>query len=313
MTHDYDVAFSYAGEDRGYVQAVHDRLVLYGVRVFYDGGEAAVPDLWGKNLYEYLTDVYSRRARFCVIFLSRAYAEKLWTRHELKAAQARAFADAAEYILPARFDDTEIPGLLGTVAYVDLRSKTPETLATLVKAKVDRSKVAPATAPDNGVLSASGPTAFLADAVIYADEYLQPQALDLADEIARAVRRSFAEASRQITREALLPYLRSERASHRVVAYIAFQVSPHSGMALELVAGLRREKTEALARQSTKPLWQLLVCIGKWTQQDVSDEDRALVRRALKHHLDWLRQQANIDPGGQCKRRIHHLLGKAVT
>ena len=68
--------------------------------------------------------------------------EKLWTRHELKAAQARAFADAAEYILPARFDDTEIPGLLGTVAYVDLRSKTPETLATLVKSKVDRSKVA---------------------------------------------------------------------------------------------------------------------------------------------------------------------------
>ena len=64
-----------------------------------------------------------------VIFLSRAYADKLWTRHELKAAQARAFADAAEYILPARFDDTEIPGLLGIVAYVDLRSKTPDAVA----------------------------------------------------------------------------------------------------------------------------------------------------------------------------------------
>ncbi len=307
MTYDYDVAFSFAGEDRGYVQAVHDRLVAYGVRVFYDGGEAAVPDLWGKNLYEYLTDVYSRRARFCVIFLSRAYADKLWTRHELKAAQARAFADAAEYILPARFDDTEIPGLLGIVAYVDLRSKTPDAVATLIKSKVDR-----AVASDNGVLSTSAPTAFLADAVIYADEYLQPQALDLADQIAGAVRRSFADASRQVTREALLPYLRSESASHRVVAYIAFQVSPQSGMALELVASLRREKTEALDRRSTKPLWQLLVCIGTWTQQDVSDEDRALVRRALKHYLDWLRQQPNIDPGGQCKRRIHHLLGEAV-
>ena len=92
---------------------------------------------YGQRTCAFLNDVYSKRARFCVVFLSKAYAAKLWTQHEFKAAQARAFADSAEYILPARFDDTEIPGLLGIVAYVDLRSKTPDDVARLVKAKLD--------------------------------------------------------------------------------------------------------------------------------------------------------------------------------
>ena len=59
MAYDYDVAFSFAAEERRYVQAVHDRLVAEGVRVFYDGAEAAAPELWGKNLYQYLTEVYT--------------------------------------------------------------------------------------------------------------------------------------------------------------------------------------------------------------------------------------------------------------
>ena len=128
------------------------------------------------------------------------------------------------------------------MAYVDLRSKTPHELAALVKSKVER-----ANGPNTNVHHRSAPpTAFLADAVIYADEYLQPQALDLADAIASAVRRSFAEVSQRIERKDILPYLRSDNASHRVVAYIAFQVSPQPGMALELLMCLRREKIEAL-------------------------------------------------------------------
>src|SRR5262245_25525871 len=98
---EFDVAFSFADEQRSYVDGVYRILSSRGIRVFYDGGQVA--SLWGKDLYQYLTDVYSQRAKYCVVFLSQDYARKLWTQHELKAAQARAFKESEEYLLPARF------------------------------------------------------------------------------------------------------------------------------------------------------------------------------------------------------------------
>ena len=40
-------------------------------------------------------------------------------------------------LLPVRFDDMEIPGLPGTIAYLDLRALTPAQLAELIKQKID--------------------------------------------------------------------------------------------------------------------------------------------------------------------------------
>ena len=100
---DYDIAFSFAGEDRAPVEQLASRLTQEGVRVFYDAYEKAA--LWGKDLYQHLQVVYRDRARFCIIFGSAAYANKLWTRHELKQAQSRAFKEHREYILPVRLDD----------------------------------------------------------------------------------------------------------------------------------------------------------------------------------------------------------------
>src|ERR1017187_7037125 len=116
---DYDVCLSFAGEDRRYIASVADDLRQRGVRVFYDEYEKAT--LWGKDLYVRLNDVYGCFARYCIVFISKHYKKKLWTNHERQAAQERAFRDHAEYILPARFDDTTLPGLRDTVGYIDLR------------------------------------------------------------------------------------------------------------------------------------------------------------------------------------------------
>ena len=131
---DYDVALSFAGEDRAYVEAVADAARDLGVRVFYDLYEEV--GLWGKDLYEHLDWVYRKAARFCVLFASSSYAEKVWTTHERCSAQARALEENVEYILPARFDDTEIPGLRPTVGHVDLRQRDPDEVAKLIRAKV---------------------------------------------------------------------------------------------------------------------------------------------------------------------------------
>ena len=119
MQREFDVALSFAGEDREHAKKLADLLYACGYTVFYDEYEQA--DLWGKDLYVHLSSIYKDKARYCVVFLSKSYAEKPWTRHELENAQARAFNEISEYILPVRLDDTEIPGILSTTGYLDLR------------------------------------------------------------------------------------------------------------------------------------------------------------------------------------------------
>jgi len=130
----YDIALSFAGEDREYVESVAIILKSYGVKVFYDKFEET--NLWGKNLFEYLNDVYKNKAKYTVMFISKHYNDKLWTNHERRSMQERAFNESSEYILPVRFDDTEIPGLHSTISYIDLREKTPSKLTNIICNKI---------------------------------------------------------------------------------------------------------------------------------------------------------------------------------
>ncbi|MEU6492666.1 TIR domain-containing protein [Streptomyces sp. NPDC046984] len=132
--HEYDVCLSFAGEQRPYVQEVADALRVKGVRVFYDDYEKVT--LWGKDLYEHLDYIYGRAARYCVLFASADYANKVWTNHERKSAQARAFSENREYVLPVRFDGSDIPGLRPTVGFVDASTLSPKKLADLVYEKL---------------------------------------------------------------------------------------------------------------------------------------------------------------------------------
>jgi hypothetical protein len=130
----YDVCLSFAGEDRDYVEEVARHLTELGVSRFYDTDEQA--DLWGKNLVEHLDEIYRKDSRFCVMFVSEAYVRKMWTRHERRAAFDRAMVQDTEYVLPARFDDTEVPALRAGTGYLDLRNRTPRELAVMIAQKV---------------------------------------------------------------------------------------------------------------------------------------------------------------------------------
>ena len=99
--------------------------------------------MWGKDLYAHLSDVYLNKARYTVMFISKFYKAKIWPRHERAAAQARALLEESrEYILPARFDDTDIPGVLPTTKFVDLRSLQPVEVAVLICKKLGRNPLA---------------------------------------------------------------------------------------------------------------------------------------------------------------------------
>ena len=131
---EYDIAISFAGEDRTIAESIAGKLSREGIKVFYDSYEKAT--LWGKNLYEHLNDVYKNKAKYCLMVISHNYRDKQWTNHECKAAQARAFSQNKEYILPLKLDDTEIPGLNETIGYVDFRLSNSEEIVMLLKSKL---------------------------------------------------------------------------------------------------------------------------------------------------------------------------------
>ena len=84
----YEVALSFAGEQRLYVKEVARTLQSRGVSVFYDEFETV--QLWGKHLAEELQSVYEGCASLAVMFISADYVEKMWPRHERRAILSRA-------------------------------------------------------------------------------------------------------------------------------------------------------------------------------------------------------------------------------
>lgn len=132
--YEYDLALSFAGEDREVVARIADCLKGRGVKVFFDDFEKAT--LWGKDLQEHLTNVYMRWARYAVVFVSSGYREKIWPKLELKAVLARAMNERGEYVLPVRLDKTELDGLLPTICYLDMRRDTPAEICARVCEKL---------------------------------------------------------------------------------------------------------------------------------------------------------------------------------
>lgn len=137
--HSFDVAISFAGPERTYAEDLAARLRDAGYSVFYD---AFYPEeLWGKDLVVFFDDIYQRRSRYCVIFVSREYVEREWTNHERQSAQARALKERGkEYILPVKVDESELPGLVSTIGYVELGKHSVEKIAEMLIKKLRGAK-----------------------------------------------------------------------------------------------------------------------------------------------------------------------------
>jgi hypothetical protein len=117
------------------VEQVATALKVRRVRCFYDADRQV--ELWGRHLAEELPRIYAKESSAVIVFVSADYADGGWTRLERRAAFSQAVAEAGVYVLPARFDDSELPGLLDDMVSVDLRRYTPEQFADLVAAKLD--------------------------------------------------------------------------------------------------------------------------------------------------------------------------------
>jgi len=125
----YDVAISYAGPDRWAAEELVGCLTDKKLRVFYDRDKQA--HLVGKNLIDFLTDLYQNQARLCVVLISAHYRESDYTNLERQAAQARAMHEPG-YIFPIKLDSTDLPGMPNTVGYIDWHKFEPSQITDLI-------------------------------------------------------------------------------------------------------------------------------------------------------------------------------------
>jgi hypothetical protein len=126
----FDVAISVAGADKQHALHLAEQLRAAGYYEFY-------PEyLWGKNLAITFDEIFRKRSRYCVMFISKEYRDRVWTSHEMRSAQARAVEEKGkEYILPIRIDDTALDGLLPTISYVPIAMGV-ETIGNLLIQKL---------------------------------------------------------------------------------------------------------------------------------------------------------------------------------
>lgn len=131
---DYDLGLSFAGQDRGDVERVLLELAKRNVRCFYDRKEVA--QLWGADLAETLSHIYTKRCRYFMPFVSAAYVSTIWPKFEFRSALQHAIRSDETFILPIRLDDTPFELLNENVFYLDLRKTSPPEIADAVIAKL---------------------------------------------------------------------------------------------------------------------------------------------------------------------------------
>ena len=72
----YQVALSFAGEQRDYVEEVARHLQSRSIGVFYDGFEEV--SLWGRSGAEAFHEAFAEHSAYVVMFISEAYVSKAW-------------------------------------------------------------------------------------------------------------------------------------------------------------------------------------------------------------------------------------------
>ena len=139
MDYTYEVALSFAGEDRAFAEALATGLQDAGVKVFYDDFYAE--ELWGEDLAVRLRDVYHSASQFCIMIISEHYVNKMWPSHERQQAIERMIREMGKaYVLPVRLDgfNGEVPGLSGSISYLSVRGSDHQTVVDAFLRKIGR-------------------------------------------------------------------------------------------------------------------------------------------------------------------------------
>jgi hypothetical protein len=118
---DFQVALSFPGICRGYVEQIAIRLKssLGTDKVFYDREYQA--QLARPDLDILLQRIYHDQSALVVVFLSAGYASSEWCGLEWRAIRDIIKRKKAEQVMFVRFDDSTVDGALSIDGYIDAR------------------------------------------------------------------------------------------------------------------------------------------------------------------------------------------------
>jgi len=134
-TYPWDVAISFAGEQRPIAEEIRAKLNTAGYTVFYDFDQQHL--LWGANLRRKLADVYANEAEYMLILLSKEYPEKEWPAFEYEIAKDARRKRPKTYILPLLVDDANIVGLSHDYGHLDLRRMSTDEVVRVLIDKIE--------------------------------------------------------------------------------------------------------------------------------------------------------------------------------
>jgi len=135
----FDVALSFPGERREFVEAVADHLAtkLGKERILYDKFHEA--ELARPDLDVYLPRLYREQAALIIVFLCPDYAAKRWCRLEWRHVRQSFCTADAERIMFVSFGnpgDLSDLGILRGDGYLDIGSRSPVEIANEVRKRL---------------------------------------------------------------------------------------------------------------------------------------------------------------------------------
>jgi hypothetical protein len=132
MSKRFLVALSFPGEKRGFVETVANTIadVIGKEKVLYDRYLQA--ELARLNLDLHLGRLYHDESELIVPFFCADYERKEWCGLEWRQIRDLAKQRKDEQIMPFRFDDTPIPGVLSIDGYLPIGDRSPQQVADLI-------------------------------------------------------------------------------------------------------------------------------------------------------------------------------------
>jgi len=138
--HMFDVAFSFPGEARSFVEKVLSELIkkMSPNNIFYDNHFKAF--LARPNLDIYLSKIYRQNAQLIVVFLSGDYQRKKWPGLEFRTIREIIFEKAHHKVMYIRLDDAPVDGVLQTDGYIDARQHSAAEIAGFIHQRIIHNK-----------------------------------------------------------------------------------------------------------------------------------------------------------------------------
>lgn len=151
ITQEYDIAVSFAAEQRAYVEANVIAARALSLKVFYDRDMSNA--WWGRNFILEQRKIYGQLALHFVPFISTEYLLRPYPRDEFAYAMIQAINRGDHYILPVLVGQVVVPPeiLHPHTVYLRAEDHTPAELADIMKQTVDNSRAAGHSPCDIGI------------------------------------------------------------------------------------------------------------------------------------------------------------------